>query len=165
MEDHSSRLGDHGRYPPQANCRTVKAGDIKQMQTLVDDSLEHRLVLEYVAVEIPTLENGGFGLDFYALRLQTSRNGAWNDELTISQNDFLAESTNRRWIAKIHSFDSKNRVAIIQTGTEASPSGIGAVQYCWCEWDLGRNCLVRNIKICENPFDPLDDQPAGENGG
>ena len=127
------------------------------MRTLVDEALEQQLVLEYVAVDIPTLEYGRFGLDFHALRLQILSDGSWNDDLTITQDDFLAESPNRRWIAEIHTFDPKKRVAIIQTGTEASPAGLGVVQYCWSEWDLARNCLVRKIKICESPFDPFED--------
>ena len=71
------------------------------MQTLVDESLQHRLVLEYVAVAVPQLENGGFGFDFHALHLQSLRNSRWQNDLTITYDDFLKESDNRRWIAKI----------------------------------------------------------------
>ena len=134
----------------------LKPGEIKQMQTLVDESLQHRLVLEYVAVAVPQLENGGFGFDFHALHLQSLRNSRWQNDLTITYVDFLKESDNRRWVAKIHSFDHKNQTAILQIGTEGSSPQSTAVEYYWCEWSLARNCLVRRIKVCENPFDTFD---------
>ena len=148
--------GYPGRYPPQTR-ENLNAGEIKQTQVIVDEASEYRLVLEYVVVDIPDLENGGFGLDFHALHLQSSALEGWQNDLTISQDEFLAGSDCRRWIAKLHSFDPQNQTAILQTGTDGSPTGIGVVKYCWCEWDLDRNCLIRNIKTCDNPFDSLDD--------
>ena len=149
------RPGEPGRYSPQSR-ENLNAGEIKQTQVIVDEASEYRLVLECVVVDIPDLENGGFGLDFYAVHLQSSAREGWQNDLTISQDDFLAGSDCRRWIAQLHSFDPRNQTAIIQTGTDGSPTGIGVVKYCWCEWDLVRNCLIRHIKTCDNPFDSLD---------
>ena len=127
------------------------------MQTLVDASSQHRLILEYVTNATPPLENGGYGMDFHALHLETLCGETWRNDLTISRDDFQAGFDEIRWIAKIHSFNPHDRIAILQTAIEESKSGIGVVEYCWSEWDLARNCLARQIKICDNPFDPLDE--------
>ena len=132
-------------------------GQVKQVQVLVDDSNEKRLVLEYIAVDCPQLKDGGFALDFHALHLQSLHDSFWQSDLTITCDDFRSGSENRRWISQLHSFDPANQIAILQIGTEETAAGIGGVKYCWYEWNLGRNCPVRPIKVCENPFDKLDD--------
>jgi hypothetical protein len=104
-----------------------------------------RLVLLY--------EQLGDGFNFHSLIWEVRSEGRWVAHRTITEPDFLAGRSSRRWVSKVHGFGREPGTAVIQVGELPRPDG-GSVTYSWRLWHLERNEELKLLHICVEPFEP-----------
>jgi hypothetical protein len=119
---------------------------------------KHRLLklLEAVGTE-------GDAFDFHELLWQRWDGGAWVEVLNIPRQLFQGDHPLRRWVSRVHSIDPESGRAIISVGKGDVPEGNKCIHYhyTWREWDLRGNKEIAVLKLCKDPFDPLESEEDG----
>ena len=94
--------------------------------------------------------------DSHSLVWQRFERDLWIDHITITQDEFQRGNPRRRWISSIHSFDPVSAIATLKIAEGNAPENSGAVSYTysWREWDIGKNCEVKYLRLCKDPFEP-----------
>lgn len=125
---------------------------------VTDDRGKDRLVLKFVESQLPRAYSGR-GYDFHSLVWETKKGAAWTAKVTVTQGDFQRDTKRRRWISEIHSLEPETGHAVFKVGEEDAPDASGAIRviYSWREWDLVADEEVRTLRVCDSPFDPLDE--------
>ena len=147
-----------------SSCTMTHEDNINVLGTVTDRGGEHRLVLNYVEVQLPNPKPRNKGLDFHSLVWEVKDGTEWKSKIVVSQADFQQSADHRRWISRVHSLRADEGHAIFQVGEEGTPDVTGAVHmtYSWREWDLINNSEVRTIQICESPFEVYDESPKDD---
>jgi hypothetical protein len=136
--------------------------NVRAVETVTDETGNNRLVLRFVQVDFPSNAEG-FAEDFYSLDWEFKVCAKWISRAVISCADFQKGSQRRRWVIGVQSLDAGAGRAILHIGQDGVPDATGTmyVTYSWHEWDLLNNQDVGLIRVCDDPFQPLE---AG-NGG
>jgi len=121
--------------------------DIREHGALVGSDPSNRLVLFY----IPVLD--GAGWDFHELVWFRLGSGAWQSVVIITAEQFQRGSNLRRWVSKLHSFNSDSGSAVVQVGEVDSPDPRNhGVLYTWRSLHLP-TLELRTLQHCSDPFD------------
>jgi hypothetical protein len=81
--------------------------------------------------------------------------------VVITKADFEAGGIRSRWVSNLESFDARTGTAVIKVAEYSSPQTNGtavsrAVIYSWREWSMTSNAEVRVLRVCKEPFEPLN---------
>lgn len=125
---------------------------IVEREHVFSEDSRHRLTLRY-----ETFDRRGF--DFHDLVLEKKSDAGWVPVQTVWKGDAILPPDRRRWVSKLHSLDADRQTAIIQIGTESPREGQGVitVEYAWVRWDLAKNGMLEQLRVCDDPFAPIDE--------
>jgi hypothetical protein len=139
-------------------CNRSANKALKVLGTISDEKGNSQLVLRYVNVDVPFNPDAN-AFDFYSLDWEIKEGANWTNKSSISRASFQKGCPRHRWVSKIQSFDHGNGRAILQVGEEKPPNAAGTVRvtYSWREWDVLNNKEVRTIRVCDDPFETLED--------
>jgi hypothetical protein len=131
--------------------------DVVVLEKVTDTTGDHQLVLRFIEGERSSTGTWTT-LDFHSLAWEVKDGGTWAAKAVISSADFQKGARGRRWVCKLHSFDSRTGRANVQVGEEAPTDAAQSTHltYSWREWDVANNREVRLIRVCENPYEPFE---------
>ena len=119
-----------------------------------DKTGTNRLALVYVSTG-PGPGPNSESFDFHSLVWRTKIGTNWIDRAVITKTEFGTGVARRRWISELDSFDSLTGNAIIKVAEGGDTNG-SRVVYSWRECSVISNSEVRFLRVCKEPFEPLN---------
>jgi hypothetical protein len=125
---------------------------------VMDAAGTNRLVLLLVERPLPNPRPERKAYDFHSLVWEAQHGESWSETLVITRLDFEKGAERRRWVNKLHNFDSVKGRAVVRVGEEQPREADGSMQveYSWREWDLVNNRQLQVLRVCNSPFEEVD---------
>lgn len=127
---------------------------------VVDITKTQKLCLIYTPVFSNASSQLIDGFHFDSLVWKTRNGTNWEEKIAITGDRFANGSPPVRSVTDVAKFDSKSGIAIIKVGiaTETTNGTMirNDIAYSWREWNLFSNRTERILRICKDPFDPLE---------
>lgn len=131
---------------------------------VLDTTKTQKLCLIYTPVFSNASSQLIDGFHFESLVWKTRSGTNWEEKIAITSYQFASGSPPVRIVTDVTRFDSKAGTAIIKVGiATVTTNGTmirSDIAYSWREWNLFSNRTGSILRICKDPFDPLEgDRP------
>lgn len=127
---------------------------------LMDESGLQKLCLIYSSVPSPADTNVLEHFHFESLAWKSKNGSNWINKFTISREQFENGIPRVVLVSDIARFDPKSGNATIKVGLGNATTNGSTIReditYSWCEWNTQSNHEVRVIRVCKDPFEPLE---------